>query len=527
MTDSDKETDQTNDKWKQTLNKGVGFGSDLEQETTSFQVPLLKTDQLNSYNSDFEETFFSSLPRTHSVELLSGLTSLFDTVDRSYNKKDSLFKDDLNRSDYTFLSPNPKSKQKEKVLMPLSEEHNDRKLIKKNSFYACNNNGQLKKLIKELSFNNGNELVSMVNSSVIKDLNLMAPTTRTLDFKFKQLIDSTNKKDEKKKKGLVTRYQNYKNDWEMINQSKKCYLNHIFNMSTPFEDILQEKGGIEKIKERFEQFYRILDKETQNNLNQYLKECSEKNNCHSKPEREKRNNVDKFGLRKRLYQIDNDDLDNYNNDNNFQLNNNLKEKEKEKENENEKEQEQEQERGKEKEKNTKKKNKVNSFNLNSDPDPDPDPDSDSDSDSDSDPGSDSDLDSDIDYNNKKKSNKTQEKTKKETKNLVNVSDEEGNLIKNKSLEIYYDEFNKLKIKLKRRRRNKRYKTTNLAKEIFEKWFQEHYNDKGGPYPDKSTREILAEKSQIPELQVQRWFGQRRRIEKDKFKNGEINKPQWI
>ncbi|KAJ3428269.1 hypothetical protein M0812_25901 [Anaeramoeba flamelloides] len=82
-------------------------------------------------------------------------------------------------------------------------------------------------------------------------------------------------------------------------------------------------------------------------------------------------------------------------------------------------------------------------------------------------------------------------------------------------------------KKKRKTRSQRLYTSNYGKKVLEKWFLKHLNDEGGPYPKKRQRKILAIKAEIPQLQVQRWFGQRRRAERIRWENGEAPKPHWI
>ncbi|KAJ3435288.1 broad-complex core protein isoform [Anaeramoeba flamelloides] len=83
------------------------------------------------------------------------------------------------------------------------------------------------------------------------------------------------------------------------------------------------------------------------------------------------------------------------------------------------------------------------------------------------------------------------------------------------------------LKKKRRRRKKRQNITKNAREILENWFKRHSNDQNGPYPDRNSRIRLGLQADTPELQVQRWFGQRRRIEKSRWENGKIEKPSWM
>ncbi|KAJ6243597.1 hypothetical protein M0813_22035 [Anaeramoeba flamelloides] len=116
------------------------------------------------------------------------------------------------------------------------------------------------------------------------------------------------------------------------------------------------------------------------------------------------------------------------------------------------------------------------------------------------------------YEKKKLNKKEKEKEKEKIRNVFKLQNEQEN---------------NHKLKLKRRRRSKRLRTTDFARGVLEEWFQQYNQTKEGPYPKKSTRLLLAEKTQTPELQVQRWFGQRRRREKLKFINNQIPKPHWL
>ncbi|KAJ3451548.1 homeobox protein meis2 [Anaeramoeba flamelloides] len=83
------------------------------------------------------------------------------------------------------------------------------------------------------------------------------------------------------------------------------------------------------------------------------------------------------------------------------------------------------------------------------------------------------------------------------------------------------------LKKKRKKRQQRLNTPKHAKSIFEKWFLDHLDDPQGPYMDKETRTQLSQITAIPELQVQRWFGQRRRSQRLRWLKGEAPKPNWI
>ncbi|KAJ3444946.1 homeobox protein transcription factor [Anaeramoeba flamelloides] len=97
----------------------------------------------------------------------------------------------------------------------------------------------------------------------------------------------------------------------------------------------------------------------------------------------------------------------------------------------------------------------------------------------------------------------------------------------KTFKVLYGDKKRVKILKIKRKRNKKLNITENTKEILENWFLRHYYDQQGPYPNRISRSILATKTNTPELQVQRWFGQRRRIEKKRWQNGEIQKPIWI
>ncbi|KAJ3445438.1 hypothetical protein M0812_11312 [Anaeramoeba flamelloides] len=82
------------------------------------------------------------------------------------------------------------------------------------------------------------------------------------------------------------------------------------------------------------------------------------------------------------------------------------------------------------------------------------------------------------------------------------------------------------LKKKKKKRSKRLKIGQFAKNYLEQWFQENYNTQRGPYPDRNTRYKMSKVTGVPELQVQRWFGQRRRFEKLKWESEKIPKPIW-
>ncbi|KAJ6244838.1 tgfb-induced factor homeobox 2-like [Anaeramoeba flamelloides] len=83
------------------------------------------------------------------------------------------------------------------------------------------------------------------------------------------------------------------------------------------------------------------------------------------------------------------------------------------------------------------------------------------------------------------------------------------------------------LKRKRKPRSQRLYTSRYGKRVLERWFLRHLNDKGGPYPTKRQRKTLSRRADIPQLQVQRWFGQRRRVQRIRWENEEAPKPNWI
>ncbi|KAJ3441691.1 homeobox protein meis2 [Anaeramoeba flamelloides] len=90
--------------------------------------------------------------------------------------------------------------------------------------------------------------------------------------------------------------------------------------------------------------------------------------------------------------------------------------------------------------------------------------------------------------------------------------------------------NKNKNKNKKNNKNKkkeRMVTTKYAKKIFEKWFQKHCRNVVGPYPTKKIKKKLAKKTFTSQTHVNRWFAQRRRVEKMKWVNKKIDKPPWL
>ncbi|KAJ3425380.1 homeobox protein meis3-related [Anaeramoeba flamelloides] len=70
-------------------------------------------------------------------------------------------------------------------------------------------------------------------------------------------------------------------------------------------------------------------------------------------------------------------------------------------------------------------------------------------------------------------------------------------------------------------------TTENSQKIFEEWFLQHNSKKRGPYPDHNTQQQLAQMTGSSVLKVIRWFGQRRRIEKELWLSGKKTKPKWL
>ncbi|KAJ3443704.1 homeobox protein extradenticle [Anaeramoeba flamelloides] len=83
------------------------------------------------------------------------------------------------------------------------------------------------------------------------------------------------------------------------------------------------------------------------------------------------------------------------------------------------------------------------------------------------------------------------------------------------------------LKRKRKPRSQRLYTSRYGKRVLERWFLRHLKDMGGPYPSKRQRKALSRRADIPQLQVQRWFGQRRRVQRLRWENDEAPKPNWI
>ncbi|KAJ3424660.1 hypothetical protein M0812_29383 [Anaeramoeba flamelloides] len=125
----------------------------------------------------------------------------------------------------------------------------------------------------------------------------------------------------------------------------------------------------------------------------------------------------------------------------------------------------------------------------------------------------------------KKSIKKTKKKKKIGKNQNKGSDDFFII---NSVVIPTEKGKRVKI-FKRRKptRSGRLKTTNYAKKLFENWFNKHLDQHEGPYPDKKTRKMMSEKTGIPELQVTRWFGQRRRSQRILWEKNKAPKPKWV
>ncbi|KAJ3436188.1 homeobox protein pknox2 [Anaeramoeba flamelloides] len=81
-------------------------------------------------------------------------------------------------------------------------------------------------------------------------------------------------------------------------------------------------------------------------------------------------------------------------------------------------------------------------------------------------------------------------------------------------------------KKRRKSRSQRLYTSKYGKKVLERWFFKHLYDNRGPYPNKRQRKKLSRIVEIPPLQVQRWFGQRRRLQRLRWEKGEAPKPKW-
>ncbi|KAJ3447611.1 homeobox protein hhex [Anaeramoeba flamelloides] len=380
-------------------------------------------------------------------------------------------------------------------------------------------------IIKNFSFNNRNELVSMENCPSLTPLT-NSFEKKLLDPEFDQIMEFC---DQKRKTKIVQLKEQYEFELNELNQAKKRYMKQMVNMSTPVEDVIKNKGGIEKIQEKFDKSFSQLNQTFKNELNQIKKETLKKKTSKSKLSNSnitenEYSSKDHFQIsrRKRNYpkQLNSQPT-------NYKIKkSNLKIIQTKSEIINDSKQEKKiipktrsqlQSRSKsrsrsplqsafEYETQTNERSQTQLYNTPKD------------------------------LRNKKQTKKKSRKKRKKKSKPHRRSKKKSSNLKKPKLKRHHngkDKNNSLikpkssKLMLKRRRRCKRLRTTELAKNIFEKWFQDHYNDEGGPYPSKEIRLVLAEKSQIPELQVQRWFGQRRRIEKDKFKNSEIGKPKWV
>ncbi|KAJ3433517.1 hypothetical protein M0812_22478 [Anaeramoeba flamelloides] len=123
------------------------------------------------------------------------------------------------------------------------------------------------------------------------------------------------------------------------------------------------------------------------------------------------------------------------------------------------------------------------------------------------------------------------KKSRKRKKSLSVSKNSSKIIKKYRLHIGNNK-NNSKSKRKRTHYFKigitvRNKTTKKSQKIFEKWFSKYNLKKRGPYPDHKTRQKLSKITGTSELKVIRWFGQRRRIEKERWLTGEISKPVWL
>ncbi|KAJ3425892.1 protein son [Anaeramoeba flamelloides] len=373
-------------------------------------------------------------------------------------------------------------------------------------------------LIKNFSFNNQNELVSMENYS---------PLTNSFEKKlikpeFDQIMELC---DEKRKTKIVLLREQYESELNELNQAKNRYMIQMTDISTPVGDVLKNKGGIEKIQEKFNQSFLQLNQKFKDELNQIKNETFEKEISKSRlfdskiiknehlykdnfqiPKR-KRNYPKQLNRKPTNYKIKKSNI------RIIQTKPEIIYDSKQQKQSIPKYLSQPQSRSRspsqskfdyETQTNLRSKRQLDNEQK--------------------------DL-----VNKRQTKKKSRKKRTSKSKSHLRSKKKSKNLNKSK-LKKHHNEKVKnnssikpksSKLMLKRRRRCKRLRTTDFAKKIFEEWFQDHYNDEGGAYPSKEIRFILAEKSQTPELQVQRWFGQRRRIEKDKFKNSEIGKPKWV
>ncbi|KAJ6226899.1 morphogenesis protein sog2 [Anaeramoeba flamelloides] len=125
------------------------------------------------------------------------------------------------------------------------------------------------------------------------------------------------------------------------------------------------------------------------------------------------------------------------------------------------------------------------------------------------------------------------------KHIQNKNKNYKNKHKNQSQCNRLEKYEKLKFKeginshLKKKAMKKEVKvsermvTSEHARNIFEKWFQEKSKLETGPYPDSKTKKKLAKQSNTPIIHVNRWFAQRRRTEKIRCLNGNRVYPTWI
>ncbi|KAJ3439764.1 hypothetical protein M0812_15803 [Anaeramoeba flamelloides] len=132
------------------------------------------------------------------------------------------------------------------------------------------------------------------------------------------------------------------------------------------------------------------------------------------------------------------------------------------------------------------------------------------------------------YPNFKKTKSLKKKTTKKKKNSINKIHANEIDWQRRTWQFVFGPKKRLTIlKRQRKTRGERLRTSQDAKTIFEKWFNEHINDPAGPYPNQETRQWMSEKTQIPQLQIQRWYGQRRRLQRIHWQNGKAPRPNWI
>ncbi|KAJ6254484.1 homeobox protein meis2 [Anaeramoeba flamelloides] len=80
---------------------------------------------------------------------------------------------------------------------------------------------------------------------------------------------------------------------------------------------------------------------------------------------------------------------------------------------------------------------------------------------------------------------------------------------------------------KKKRRNKRKCIPENAKKILEKWYLKHVDSENGPFMNYEERLKFVQETQLSEVQISRWVGQKRRFDKENYLAGKIEKPKWL